>query len=73
MELSSLTMAELKAKVAELELRAEQQRAYWRGLVPTSPHASAAGRRVKDLEARASDYRLLLGMAETYNRQEVST
>lgn len=70
MKLTSLTMAELKAKVAELELRAEQQRAYWRGLVPTSPHASAAGRRVADLETRASDYRMLLVMAETYNTGE---
>jgi hypothetical protein len=73
MKLSPLTLAELRSKVAELELRAEQQRSYWRGLVPTSPHASAAGRRVIELEARASDYRLLLGMAETHNRQEVTT
>lgn len=71
MKLSSLTMAELKAKVAELELKAEQQRSYWRGLVPTSPFASAAGRRVSDLERRASDYRLLLGMAREHNRKEV--
>lgn len=73
MRLSTLTMAELRAKVAELELRAEQQRAYWRGLVQTSPHAAAAGRRVRDLESRASDYRLLLGMAELHNRKEVTT
>jgi hypothetical protein len=64
MKFTALTVAELAAKAAELELKAERERAHWRGMVSTSPHAAACGRRVKELDHRASDYRLLLGMAK---------
>jgi hypothetical protein len=59
--ITSLTLAELKARHADLVLQAERERARWRGMVATSPHAAAAGRRVKDLDRRALDYETIIG------------
>lgn len=57
---SDLTMAELRAKQAQLALAAESERTRWRGLMATSPAASAAGRRVRDLQQRADDYKKII-------------
>lgn len=53
---SALTMAELRLKHAQLTLAAERSRTSWRGMVSTTPAAAAAGRRTKDLQARADEY-----------------
>jgi len=58
---SALTLAELRQKHAQLTLAAEQERTRWRGMVATSPASAAAGRRVKDLQARALEYEMIIG------------
>jgi hypothetical protein len=58
--ISELTLAELRCKHAQLSLRAEQGRARWRGMVNASSGAAAAGRRVKDLQARAGEYEMII-------------
>jgi hypothetical protein len=58
-----LTLAELKARQAELALRAERKREEWRRL-PATARAIELGKQVKALDERAAEYRDLIRIAE---------
>lgn len=70
---SALTLAELRCKHAQLTLAAEQERTRWRGMVATSPASVAAGRRVKDLQARALDYEMIISAALAMQYEQVGS
>lgn len=61
--MSPLTIAELRARHAELALRAERKREEWRRL-PATARALELGKQVKALEARAAEYAAILRVAE---------
>jgi hypothetical protein len=59
-----LTLAELRARHAELDLRAERKREEWMAAPSVGPRALTLGRQVKALQKRADDYAALLRVAE---------
>lgn len=61
--MTPLTLAELRARHAELNLRAERKREEWRRL-PATARAIDLGKQVKALDARAAEYAALLRIAE---------
>lgn len=58
-KVGELTLAELRAKQAQLIRQAAEVRGRWRTM-PTGPRALAAGKRVRDLESRIRDYNEIL-------------
>jgi len=62
--MSPLTLAELRARHAELALRAERKREEWMTATAVGPRALSLGKQVKALQARADEYASLLRMAE---------
>lgn len=61
MAVSELTLSELGLKYAQLKRQAAEARGRWRAM-PSGPGAVAAGKRVKDLDARAADYQTIITM-----------
>jgi hypothetical protein len=61
MAVSELTITELRLKHAQLAHQAETARARWRAMA-AGPAATAAMRRVKDLDRRVADYNLIIGV-----------
>ncbi|RKN35965.1 hypothetical protein D7294_30510 [Streptomyces hoynatensis] len=61
--MNPLTLAELSLRHSKLVEEAERLRLSWRRQ-PTGSRALAMGKRLRDLEQRAADYRRLLEMAE---------
>jgi hypothetical protein len=70
MRISELTMTELRLKHAQLKHQAAEARSRWR-IMPTGPRAVAAGKRVRALDARAEDYRMILETVAVMNVEKV--
>jgi hypothetical protein len=64
MGVNALTVAELRARQAELSLRAERKREEWTTAPAVGPRALFLGRQVRVLQTRADDYAALLRVAE---------
>lgn len=62
--MSPLTIAELRARHADLALRAERKRQEWATAPAVGPRALSLGKQVKALEARAAEYAAILRVAE---------
>lgn len=62
--MTALTIAELRARHAELALRAERKREEWTTAPAVDPRALSLGKQVKALEARAAEYAAILRVAE---------
>ena len=60
---SELTITELELKYAQLKRQAAEARGRWRSM-SSGPVAVAAGKRVKDLDARAHDYYTIILMVQ---------
>lgn len=63
MAVSELTITELQLKHAQLKRQAAEARARWRTM-SAGPASVAAGKRVKDLDARAHDYYTIIVMVQ---------
>lgn len=66
-KIHGVTLAELRAQRGRLSLEAERLRASWRGQ-PTGRRSLAMGRRLKVLDARVSDYDVILAGVGGYDR-----
>lgn len=62
--MTPLTLAELRARHAELALRAERKREEWATAPAVGSKALSLGKQVKALQKRADEYRDLLRVAE---------
>lgn len=63
--MNPLTLAELRAQHAQLNLRAEKLRQKWQTL-PATPSAIRLGKEIKLLQERADDYGKILTAATEY-------
>lgn len=62
--MNALTIAELRLRHAQLQLRAERLRQQWRTMNPAGPRSLSTGKQVKQCQQQADDYASLLRIAE---------
>ena len=62
--MTDLVLKKLRLEQARLEYRAEELRSRQRGMVATTPAAAAIGRQIKEAQAHADSYALLIEKAE---------
>lgn len=62
--MTDLVLKQLRFEKARLDLQAEKLRARQRGMVATTPAAAAIARQIKEAQAHADSYGLLIEKAE---------
>ena len=62
--MTDLVLKQLRFEKARLDLQAEKLRVRQRGMVATTPAAAAIGRQIKEAQAHADSYGLLIDRAE---------